>query len=242
MRIRVVLAVAAVLIVAVATVALAIADLGGTGGSPAAAASPAPHAVTLAYAGQRRAALAVVSGAASVTVTAAAEPGRFLRAWTPANSSIRPELAVTGGTVLVSVASTGLSGPAAVTIQLSTDVRWQLRFSGGASQTVIEMGNGAVSGVDFTAGSSLIAMTLPRPAGTVTLTLAGGASQVSIGLPAGVPARLQLWGGASAATLAGKTRVGIGGGTVLTAASWSTAVNRYDVAAPAGVSEISVTG
>jgi hypothetical protein len=71
-----------------------------------------------------------------------------------------------------------------------------------------------VSGLDFTAGSSLIALTLPRPSGTTLITLAGGASQVSIALPAGVPARLRLYGGASVASLDGQTRSGIAGGTV----------------------------
>jgi hypothetical protein len=238
MRVRTVVAVAAVLAVFAWTVAAAITGRFEVAGDARPVA--APHVATVAYRGQRSASLAVVTGAASVTVTAAAEPGRLVRVSSARDSSLRPELTVVGGTVLVSLDSTGQGGPAAVLIQLSTSARWQLRFSGGSSQTVIDMGNGAVSGVDFTAGSSLIAMTLPRPAGTVTVTLAGGASQVSIGVPAAVPARLQLWGGASAATLAGQTYTGIGGGTVLSAPGWAAAANRYDVAAPAGVSEISV--
>jgi hypothetical protein len=55
-----------------------------------------------------------------------------------------------------------------------------------------------------------------------------------------VPARLQLWGGASAATLGGQTYTGLGGGTVVAMPGWAGAANRYDVAAPAGVSDISV--
>jgi hypothetical protein len=199
------------------------------------------HTATLPPDGQRRASLAVLTGAASVTVSAAALPGRLLRAWTPAGSGIRPELVEVNGAVQLYLASTGQGGPDAVWIQLSSAVRWRLQFSGGSSQTVIDMGNGALSGVDFTAGSSLIAMTLPRPAGTVTITLAGGASQMDITVPAGVPARLQLFGGASTVNLGGRTYTGIAGGTVLTAPGWPTAANRYDVAAPAGVSMISVT-
>ena len=201
----------------------------------------ASHTAALPDRGQRRASLVLLEGAASVTVSSAALPGQLLRAWTPADSGIRPQLVVTAGTVQVDLDGTGRSGPGALSIQLSSSVRWQLRFSGGSSHTDLNIGNGHVSGIDFTAGSSVIAMTLPRPSGTVTITLAGGASQVSVRLPAGVPARLRLYGGASAATVGGRSYTGIAGGTVLTPSGWTAAVDRYDVAAPAGVSTISVT-
>jgi hypothetical protein len=136
---------------------------------------------------------------------------------------------------------TGLSGPSAVVIELSSAVRWRLQFSGGASQTVLDVGHAKISGIDFTAGSSLISMTLPRPAGTTTITLAGGASQVDMTIPVGVPARLRLYGGAGTATVGGQTHVGISGGTVLSSPGWAGAEDRYDVDAPAGVSAISVT-
>lgn len=238
MRIRTSIAVAAVLVVAAGAGAAAIASaVGAAPGGPS-----GPYVAAVPYGGQHRGSVAVLTGAASVTVSAATLPGQLLRAWTASGSAVRPQLAVSGGTVQVFLAGTGHSGPAAVWIELSRSVRWWLRFSGGSSQTIVHMGNGDVGGVDFTAGSSLIALTLSRPAGTVVVTLAGGASQVSIGVPAGVPARLQLWGGASAATLDGQTHSGLAGGTVLAMTGWARAANRYDVAAPAGVSDISVTG
>jgi hypothetical protein len=219
----------------------------GTGTTPAVEVGAPPpaghsHVGTLTARGERRATLAVLSGAASVTVTAATMPGQLVRAWTPPNSGVRPQLVIAGGTIQVYLDSTGQGGPDPVLIQVSSAVRWRLQFSGGASQTSVQMGNGMVSGLDFTAGSSLITLTLPRPSGTTLITLAGGASQVSIALPAAVPARLRLYGGASVASLDGQTRSGIAGGTVLTAAGWAARPNRYDVDAPAGVSEISVTG
>ncbi len=238
MRFRTSIAVAAVLVVAGAAGAAAIASaVGATSGAPS-----GPYIAAVPYSGQHRASLAVLTGAASVTVSAAVLPGQLLRAWTPSGSAVHPQLAVSGGTVQVFLDGTGGSGPDSLSIELSRSVRWWLRFSGGSSQTVVHMGNGDVGGVDFTAGSSLIAMMLSRPAGTVVVTLAGGASQVSIGVPGGVPARLQLWGGAATATLGGQTHIGLGGGTVLAMPGWARAANRYDVAAPAGVSDISVAG
>ena len=70
--------------------------------------------------------------------------------------------------------------------------------------------------------------------------LAGGESQALLSLPAGVPARLRLDGGAASATLAGQTYTGVAGGTVLAAEGWAGAPSRYDIEAPAGVSAISV--
>jgi hypothetical protein len=226
----------------------AVLALAGCAGTPAALVAstrhhqrPA-HVATLSASGQRGASLAVLSGAASVTVSAASMPGVLVRAWTPANSGIRPELVNVDGTVQVYLASTGNSGPAVVWIRVSSAVRWRLQFSGGASQTSVQMGNGQLTGIDFSAGSSLITMGLPRPAGTVTITLAGGASQVNVAMPAGVAARLQLFGGSSVAVLGGQTYTGIAGGTVLTGPGWGTAAHRYDFAAPAGVSQITVSG
>jgi hypothetical protein len=211
--------------------------------APAAATSaghPA-HTATVAADGRRGATLVVLSGADSVTISAARMPGTLVRAWTPANAGVRPELVRVNGTVQVYLTGTGTSGPSAVWIQLSSAVRWRLQLSGGASQTSVQMRNGKLDGIDFTAGSSLISVALPRPAGTVTLTLAGGASQLNLAVPSGVPARLQLYGGASQATLGGQVYTGIAGGTVLTDSGWPSAVNRYDLDAVSGVSQVTVS-
>jgi hypothetical protein len=220
---------------------VAVVGLAGCSAAGAADSGPAPHTVTLALRGEHRAALAVLTGAASVTVRAVHLPGQLVRAWTPRRSGVRPRLVQAGDTVRVYQASTGSGGPDSLSIDLSSAVRWQLRLAGGSSQATIDMRNGAVSGIDVTAGSSRILIALPRPDGLVMLTLAGGASDVRIRVPAGVPVQLQLWGGAGSATLNDQSRTGIGAGTVLTDPSWAGALYRYDVSAPAGLAAIQVT-
>lgn len=199
-----------------------------------------PHIAALARNGRLAADLDVVSGAATLSIGTAPLGGDLLRAWTPANSGSRPDL-VDGSGVQLFLDSTGQPGPAAVRIVLNSAVTWRLRLSGGATQTSVSLGKGRLGGADFTAGSSLITMTMPRPHGTVTVELAGGASQVNLSLPAGVPARLQLDGGASTATIAGHTHTGLPAGTVLAAPGWAQAANRYEIDAPAGISTISVS-
>jgi hypothetical protein len=202
---------------------------------------PRSHVATAALGPWRSAELDVVSGATSVSVSTADLGTELLRVTTPPNSGVRPDLVI-GATVQLYLDSSGGSGPAAVQVELNSGVTWHLLFAGGASQTTADLSSGRFGGADFAAGSNLIAMTLPRPDGTVTVELAGGASQVSLGLPAGVPAQLQLDGGASTALLLGRAYTGIAGGTVLTSPGWNGARVRYLIEAPAGVSAISVTG
>jgi hypothetical protein len=204
------------------------------------AAAP-PHTVSLPLDGRSRAALAVLSGATSISVGTAALPGDLVRVSTPDGSGSVPGLVLSGGTAQLSLrdSGTGGGGPAAVAITLNRGVAWRLTFSGGAGQTAVFLGTGRLRGADLTAGSSQVTMRLPRPRGTVTIVLAGGASQVTLTAPPGVPARLALDGGASTATVAGQRTTGIAGGTVLTAPGWSAAANRYDIEAPAGVADIS---
>lgn len=182
----------------------------------------------------------MVSGAATITIGTASLGTELVRASTPANSGVRPDL-VLGGTVQVFLDQTGLPGPAALKVLLNSGVAWRLVLAGGADQTSVDLGAGRFGGADFAAGSSLITMRLPRPDGTVTVVLAGGASQLSVSIPAGVPAQLRLDGGASAVTLGGRTYTGIAGGTVLTMPGWASAARRYEINAPAGVSAISVS-
>jgi hypothetical protein len=222
------------------------AAIAGCSGGPAAAPSAGPtsaaaHTARLAATGQRQATLALVSGAATVTVTTAALPGTLARAWTPTDANVRPEFQLSSSRAQLYLDATGQSGAGAISIQLNPAVTWQLEFTGGSSQTILSLAGTKIASIDFTAGASLIQMTLPRPSGTVTITLAGGAGQVSLTMPPGVPARLRLYGGASAATLGGVTHAGVSRGTVLTSPGWAQAANRYDIDAPGGVSDISVT-
>jgi hypothetical protein len=184
--------------------------------------------------------LDVASGAAVVTVDTAGLGHELLRASTPANSAVAPDV-VEGDTTEVFLDQAGGHGPAALRIVLNSQVVWRLVFAGGASQVSAELSGGRFGGADFAAGASLITMRLPAPDGTVSVVLAGGSSQVSLSMPAGVPARLQLDGGASSVTLGGQSYSGVAGGTTLTMRGWAGARSRYRVSVPAGVSRISVT-
>jgi hypothetical protein len=157
---------------------------------------------------------------------------------------------VPGAAVVLSLAPAGAAGSgsqaggqegAALSVTLSPDVAWQLDFGGGAGPVAVDMRGGRVAGLDFTQGVSDVSVTLPRPSGTVLLRLEGGASQLAVSVPAGVPARVTAGDGASQVTVGGASYSGIAPGTVITQPGWTAATGRIDIDAMSGVSQLQVT-
>ena len=91
------------------------------------------------------------------------------------------------------------------------------------------------------AGSDVLDVSLPRPAGTLPLLLAGGVSQFLLSLPGGVPAQVTVGGGASSVSVDGQDLTGVAGGTVLTPPGWATASSRFDIDATSGFSRLTVS-
>jgi hypothetical protein len=183
--------------------------------------------------------LQLLSGVTAVTVRTEDIGDDLLRVSTPDDSQIAP---VVNGEdpIRVLTEGTGAPGPSIMDIRLAKGLRWNLRFSGGAQDQVVDLRAGGVSGVDFAAGVTRIELSLPKPSGAVTVRMAGGASEFVIHAPDGVPVRLRLAGGAGSATVDGNARSGIAGGTVIEPDGWSSATDRYDVDATAGVSSVVV--
>ncbi|HUD38756.1 MAG TPA: hypothetical protein VMR14_17790 [Streptosporangiaceae bacterium] len=205
-------------------------------------ASQLPHTVLLAYDGRPAAELVVTSGADSITIGTGTRGGPLVRAHTPPHSGVRPVLR-TGRdrhVVWVGLDHTGLRGPADLRISLSPSVRWRIVLAAGAPILRLDLADARLSWLDIKAGFSTITARLPDPSGQVTATVSGGASSIGVTIPAAVPARLTLAGGAGSATLAGRSYTGIAGGTVLTTPGWPSSTNRYQFDLIAGVSSISV--
>jgi hypothetical protein len=98
-----------------------------------------------------------------------------------------------------------------------------------------------VGAIVVTAGSDILDVSLPRPAGTLPFLFAGGASQFLLSLPGGVPVRVTAHGGASFLDVEGQNLTGVAGGTVVATPRWAAATARFDVDATAGVSRLTVT-
>lgn len=205
---------------------------------PAPAETPGPrHDVAVARGDRDAAQLDVVSGATSVRIRIADLGPELVRASTPDDSQVAPSVDLAGSTVRVTLASTGLAGPADLTVLLDRQVRWRVRLSGGASSEVVDLRGGRVDGVDFAAGANRIELSLPAPRGAVPVRMSGGASDFTVHLPAGVATGVRVAGGAGSVVVDGVRSAGLPGGTTV---SSTDAADRYDIDAAAGVSSLVV--
>ena len=185
--------------------------------------------------------LQVVNGADAVHVRVADLGDRLFEISTPDDSKSAPAVDVTDASVIVGLRDTAGPGPAVLTAILSNDVRWTVRLSGGAGDELVDLTGGPGGDVDLTAGTSRAKVALPAASGTQRVTMTGGAGQLLVRLTGNAPVRVAATGGAGAVTIDGQTRTGIPGGSTWTPDTWTTATDRYDITAAAGVSTMTVT-
>lgn len=128
----------------------------------------------------------------------------------------------------------------AAEVTLNPAIPWQIEFHGGLSRldadlSVLELGSFEVTG-----GASWVAVTLPRPSGTVSVRVSGGASDVSIHRPEGVAARIRVGRGVSKLAFDEQGFGAIGGETRLQTNDYGGATDRYDVEVTGGASKLSL--
>src|SRR5436305_4815984 len=237
-RPRLIMVLAAAIAVAAGAAGTALA-LGGAGSR---------HVAVMSRGGLTRAELKVTSGTAVLDITVGRPGGPLLRVSVPDGAPVRPVLS--GSRLIVlSLDGTAPGGPGspgpgsgyAVRVVLSPAVTWSLDLAGGTQLTKADLRGGKVAGIAVMAGSGTLDMSLPRPAGTVPLLLAGGVSQFLLSLPPGVPARVTADGGAAFVSLDGQHLTGLAGGPVVTSPGWAGATARYDIDATSGFSRLAVS-
>jgi hypothetical protein len=233
------------LVVGLAVGAVALGLVAGCGGGRPAGASAGGGPFVIAGGNGKRpaATLDVVNGTTTVRVSARALGGDLYRVSTPAGSGIRPLVTERGSVVEVGqTASTGAKTAVAdLDIAVTSGVRWTINLDGGATTESVDMAGGSLSALDFGAGVSMASVQLPAPAGTQTVTLAGGASQLLVTAPAGPPAQVEAMGGASQVVLDGVAHTGVAGGSVFSDADWAVTHDRYAIDLTAGVSDFRLT-
>ena len=229
------------------TVAAVVAVVAGGGTALALTASAPSHVVSMSTAGRTSAALKVTAGTPVLEVSVGKLGGTLLRVSTPDDAPVRPVLS---GSRLIVLSLTGTAqGPGdkgqgsgyAVKVVLNSAVTWSLDLAGGTQRTEADLRGGKVGGIAVTAGSDILDVSLPKPAGTLPFLLAGGASQFLLSLPGGVPAQVTVGGGASFVSVDDQNLTGVAGGTVLTPPGWATATSRFDIDATSGFSRLTVS-
>jgi hypothetical protein len=141
--------------------------------------------------------------------------------------------------VVVAVAAVAVGGTA---LALTTSAASHVVSMSTAGRTgAALLRGGKVGGIAVTAGSDILDVSLPKPAGTLPFLLAGGASQFLLSLPGGVPAQVTVGGGASLVSVDNQNLTGVAGGTVLTPPGWAAATSRFDIDATSGFSRLTVS-
>jgi hypothetical protein len=125
-------------------------------------------------------------------------------------------------------------------VTLNPAIPWQIEFHGGLSRldadlSVLELGSFEVTG-----GASGVAVTLPRPSGTIAVRVSGGASDVSIHRPEGVAAGIRVGRGVSKLAFDEQRFGAIGGETRLQTIDYDGAADRYDLGVTGGASKLSI--
>ncbi len=226
------------------TVAAVVAVVAGGGTALALTTSAPSHVVSMSTAGRTSAALKVTAGTPVLEVSVGKLGGTLLRVSTPDDAPVRPVLS--GSRLIVlsltgAAAAPGQGSGYAVKVVLNSAVTWSLDLAGGTQRTEADLRGGKVGGIAVTAGSDILDVSLPKPAGTLPFLLAGGASQFLLSLPGGVPAQVTVGGGASFVSVDDQNLTGVAGGTVLTPPGWATATSRFDIDATSGFSRLTVS-
>ena len=125
-------------------------------------------------------------------------------------------------------------------IALNARVAWDVEICGGASRIAADLRGLRLGSLEVSGGASHLELVLPVPVGTVAVVVDGGASNVTVGCPADVPARLRVEGGVTYLGF-GDRRVGAAGDVLdLRARGYDVAVDRYDLYVKGGANELSI--
>lgn len=149
-----------------------------------------------------------------------------------------PEVGVQGGTVTVRYRPSLL--PSRGEITLSGRVPWNITGRWGMSHVVADLEDLDLGGLVISGGCSHTAVRLPRPRRSVGVRIGGGAHDVELVRPAGVPVRVRIGGGSSKLAIDDfRLRAG-GGKTDWRSPDYDLIEARYDIEIGAGASEVTV--
>jgi hypothetical protein len=149
-----------------------------------------------------------------------------------------PEIGVDGGTVSVKYRPS--FHPPTGEITLSGRVPWTIRAHWGMSDVTADLEGLEVGDLEISGGSSRLELRLPRPGSSISVRIGGGASNVEVIRPAGVPVRVRIGGGASKLAIDDFSVGSAGGKTDWKSPDYDSAEHRYDIEIGAGASEVTV--
>jgi hypothetical protein len=124
-------------------------------------------------------------------------------------------------------------------LELNTSVTWKIAVDGGASSDSLKLSNVHVADIELNAGASHEDITVGFPAGSVPITVDGGALTVNVHRPKGVAASVAVSGGAVNLTFDGRQSHAVGTVTAQTS-DYNRASDRYQIQVNGGALNVTV--
>lgn len=125
-------------------------------------------------------------------------------------------------------------------ITLNGSIPWTLQFDGGVSNLTADLNRVALKGMVIEGGACRLHATLPRPNGSVRIRIGGGASNIQLMRPIGVPCRIRIAQGAVDIDLDDQHFRAIGGETRWETPDFKSSIDRYDITISGGARKLIV--
>lgn len=149
-----------------------------------------------------------------------------------------PDVRIDGGTVTVAYRMS--LRPTRGEIVLSGRIPWAIRAGMGMSQVVADLEELELRDLEISGGTSQVEVRLPRPKEAVRVRIGGGASNVELIRPTGVPVGVHIGGGVSKLAI-DDFRLGAAVGmTDWRSPDYDQVEGRYDIEIGAGASEVTI--
>jgi hypothetical protein len=126
-------------------------------------------------------------------------------------------------------------------VALTTAIPWQIVIRGGAFEVTADLRHLDLAGLEVKGGASMINVNLPAPSMAVPVKITGGASEIVVRRPAGVPVRVHLKGWASMLTLDDQPFTDIGNDVRMQSPDYQPTAPGYYIEVQSSTSAVTVT-
>lgn len=128
----------------------------------------------------------------------------------------------------------------AAEVTLNAHVPWTITVQGGVSQVTAELAGLDLTGLEVKGGMSMSHVELPVPSGEIPVRISGGASEIVVRRPAGVPARVHLKGWVSTFIFDNETFSAVGSDVRMQSPGYDATDRRYDIEVASSASMVTI--
>jgi DNA-binding MarR family transcriptional regulator len=125
-------------------------------------------------------------------------------------------------------------------IALNPAIPWAIELRGGVSKLSVDARVLRLESFELRGGASQVSLTLPAPLGVVPISVRGGMNNIEIERPEGAAMVLELHGGVNQAVVDGEAHTGRGQLSLQTPGA-DQAPNRYEIDVSGGIGKVVVT-